>query len=161
MTALQADKNILEKYDPRGFRHDFVGADSTQFFKGSLVGILAASGRLKKAAAADANLRVVGVCEDNVLTGASNTKRIGCRSGIFKFAQSGTTITAADVGAYAFVVDDQTVAKTNAGDDPVAGEIYDVDTDGGVWVAVNFPGGSNAKGTTAAAAGALSPFSGA
>ena len=43
-------------------------------------------------------------------------------------------ITTADIGADCYVVDDQTVAKTNGGGQrSVAGKIFDVDAQG-VWV---------------------------
>ena len=137
MTALLVSIDRLERYDPRRFRHEINGTNATQFFKGALVGILGATGLLKKAAAADAALQVVGVCEDEILTVNATTK-IGARSGIFLFA-NGDTIVSTDRGKVAFVGDDNTVFKANGGADPVAGVIYDVEA-AGVWVAVGFPG---------------------
>lgn len=58
--------------------------------------------------------------------------------GTFRFANSSSTdaITIADIGASAYVVDDQTVAKTNGGATrSVAGTIQDVDANG-VWVRI-------------------------
>lgn len=64
------------------------------------------------------------------------------RTGVFRFANSADTdeITLADVGADAWIVDDQTVAKTGAvvESNPTrskAGRIVDVDTHG-VWVSI-------------------------
>jgi hypothetical protein len=159
MAAITADKNILEKYNPASFRHKYNGTNATQFFKGGLVGILGATGLLVKATSTAVNLQVIGVCEDNILT-TNATTRVGVKSGIFKFV-NGDTIVSTDIGKLCFIGDDQTVFKANAGDDPVAGVIYDVDTDLGVWVAINFPAVITAKGTTAAGVGAASPFSGA
>lgn len=139
MAVLTDDKNVLEKYNPAAFRHDYLGANATQFFKGGLV-CIGPGGLLKKAVATDVG-QVVGVSEDNLLT-ANATTRIGCRSGIFLLLGPG--ITAADVGKVAFVVDDQTVDISTA-TSLVAGVVYDINaaTDpggAGVWVAVNFPG---------------------
>jgi len=56
--------------------------------------------------------------------------------GVFKFANSaaGDLITIADVGNDCYIVDDQTVAKTNGtGTRSVAGKIFAVESDG-VWV---------------------------
>lgn len=71
------------------------------------------------------------------------------RRGIFKWANSaaGDEITKADVGNHAFIVDDQTVAKTDgSGTRSIAGRIEDVEPSG-VWVAtgqgvLNAPGGA-------------------
>lgn len=138
MAALVDDKNVLEKYNPAGFRHDFLGANATQFFKGGLV-CIGPGGLLKKAAATDVG-QVVGVCDDNILT-VNATTRISCRSGIFLV---GGVFTVADIGKVAFVVDDQTIDVSTA-TSLVAGVVYDINaaTDpggAGVWIAVNFPG---------------------
>ena len=58
--------------------------------------------------------------------------------GTFKFANSASTdqITLADVGASAYIVDDQTVAKTNGTSTrSIAGTIRDVESDG-VWIEI-------------------------
>lgn len=145
MAAITASKNVLEKYDPSGFKHAHLGANATQFFKGGLVGILGADGLLKKAVATDANLLITGVCEDEILTVNAAT-RIESRSGIFKFAQTGTTITFAHNGLLCYVADDQTVTLTGTpATEVVAGQIYDVDADGGVWVKIQFPSYVNAE----------------
>lgn len=60
------------------------------------------------------------------------------RRGLFRLGNSAAAdeITRADIGADCYVVDDETVAKTdNAAARPVAGVIRDVDA-GGVWVEV-------------------------
>ncbi|MCY1460857.1 hypothetical protein D9M71_784510 [compost metagenome] len=57
---------------------------------------------------------------------------------MFAFANSaaGDEITRADIGATAYIVDDQTVAKTDGTSTrSVAGTIRDVDSDG-VWVEI-------------------------
>ena len=62
----------------------------------------------------------------------------GTRGAAFQFANSTAAdlITRADIGNTAFIVDDQTVAKTdNSAARKAAGKIIDVDA-GGVWVLV-------------------------
>lgn len=60
------------------------------------------------------------------------------RKGVFRFknSASGDLIALADVNADCYVVDDETVAKTNGSNTrSVAGKIVDVDADG-VWVRI-------------------------
>lgn len=101
-------------------------------------GTLAAIGATA-AAATDGGARVAGVClgvtgKDGVTVTSGEKARIS--EGVFgPFAQSGTAITAADIGEPAFVVDDETVKI--ASDTNCAGIIVDVDGDGGVWLHVS------------------------
>ena len=94
-----------------------------------------ATGYGVKASATIANT-TLGVAEaqaDNS-SGASGDIRVNVRRnvvGVFGNSASGDAITIADIGASCYVVDDQTVAKTdNSGARPVAGKIVDVDTFG-------------------------------
>jgi len=78
-----------------------------------------------------AKAKVVGGAADGDITADSET-------GIFRFSNSAAAdaITRADIGENCFVVDDQTVAKTNgAGTRSVAGRIVQLDAQG-VWVRV-------------------------
>lgn len=89
--------------------------------------------------ATSTTLKCVGVSEsvaDNSL-GAASAIQVETRRGCHKFANSasGDLITLADVGSQCWIVDNQTVAKTNGSNTrSVAGVIRDVDADGGVWV---------------------------
>ncbi|MFZ1680357.1 MAG: hypothetical protein WAT70_05000, partial [Rhizobiaceae bacterium] len=68
--------------------------------------------------------------------GAAAAKSIRVRSGVFRWNNSaaGDAITAAEIGDECFIVDDNTVAKTNGGATrSVAGKIVNVDAHG-VWV---------------------------
>jgi hypothetical protein len=138
--ALTASKNLVEKYDPTATREDFVATNSTQYFKGGLVGLVA--GVLVKLTQATAACNSVWVCEDEFLT-TTAAKNIGVRSGIFKFI-NGDTIVAADIGKRAFIgaAGDDTAFK---GGDPITdvciGVIEGVDAStatggAGVWVKV-------------------------
>lgn len=69
-------------------------------------------------------------------TGANGDKSIRVRRGTFRWANSAAAdaITRAEIGDPAYVVDDQTVAKTSGGATrSIAGTIRDVDAQG-VWV---------------------------
>lgn len=109
---------------------------NAKLFQGGMVQI-AASGFAVAATATAANV-TIGRAEESVdNTGGDNgAKTVRVRRGIFRFANSaaGDAITRAEIGKTVYVVDDQTVAKTNnAGARPAAGICFDVDAQG-VWV---------------------------
>lgn len=104
-------------------------------FAGTLITLLASGGNAVPAGTASAGI-AVGVAEETV-TG-DGVKRVEYSRGCCQFANSASTdlITAADIGNTCFVVDNQTVAKTdNSAARKAAGKIIDVDA-GGVWVLV-------------------------
>ena len=133
MAALAADRNTPQR-DSVDF--SFPVAASTKLWAGSLA-CINASGYLTKGAVAT-TLKTVGVVQvttDNT-AGANGAVSARVRRGCFRFANSsaGDLIALSDVGASCYVVDDQTVAKTNGSSTrSVAGTIRDVDADG-VWV---------------------------
>ena len=135
MAALSADRNtpIRTAED-----FEFPVAASTLIYAGSLVCINASSLATKGAVAT--TLKCVGVAQERAdnSAGAASAIRVKVRRGCFRFANSsaGDLIALADVGADCYIVDDQTVAKTNGGSTrSVAGKIRDVDADG-VWVQI-------------------------
>lgn len=135
MAALSADRNtpIRTAED-----FEFPVAASTLIYAGSLVCINASSLATKGAVAT--TLKAVGIATERAdnSAGAAGAIRVKVRRGCFRFANSGAgdMIALADVGADCYIVDDQTVAKTNGGSTrSVAGKIRDVDADG-VWVQI-------------------------
>lgn len=133
MPALTADRNT-----PSRDNVDFSlpVAASTKLWAGSMA-CLNASGFLTKGAVST-TLKTVGVVQETVdnTLGANGAVSGKVRRGCWKFANSsaGDLIAAADWGAQCFIVDDQTVAKTNGGSTrSVAGIIRHVEADG-VWV---------------------------
>ena len=84
--------------------------------------------------------RSVGVADaaaDNT-NGADGAVKVRVRRGCFRFANSSAAdlIDLGDVGLDCYIVDDQTVAKTNGTNTrSVAGKVRDVDADG-VWVEI-------------------------
>lgn len=102
-------------------------------FAGTMVALLTANGNAVRAGTASSG-RAVGVALETV-TG-DGTRIVETEAGCFQFGNSTSTdeITRADIGNIAYVVDDQTVAKTDGGGTrQIAGAIVDVDA-AGVWV---------------------------
>jgi hypothetical protein len=107
-------------------------------FAGALVAITAAG--FAKPGAVATTLKAVGRAEEHVdnTGGADGDVTVRVRKGVFRFANSAAAdaITAADVGANCYIVDDETVAKTSGTNTrSVAGVIDQVDADG-VWVKI-------------------------
>ncbi len=109
---------------------------ASKIFQGGMVQI-DATGFAVKASATIANV-TIGRAEataDNT-TGANAEIAVKARRGIFRYANSaaGDLIARTEIGKTVFVVDDQTVAKTDAtGTRPAAGRCFDTDAQG-VWV---------------------------
>jgi hypothetical protein len=100
---------------------------------------LNAAGFLTKGAVST-TLRTVGVviAQANNAAGANGDITAEVRRGVFRFGNSsaGDAITLVDVGTDCFIVDDQTVAKTNGGSTrSIAGKVRNVDS-AGVWVEI-------------------------
>lgn len=127
-----------ERSAPRRNGHDYSDpvAAATKIFGGALVCIDAA-GNLTKGAIST-TLKCVGRAKATADNSGGAAGAINCESetGVFRWANSaaGDLIARADIGASAYIVDDQTVAKTSNGAmRSVAGTIVDVDANG-VWV---------------------------
>lgn len=133
MAALTQDRQT-----PRRISVDFEFpvAAATKIYGGSIV-CINTSGLATKGATST-TLKAVGIADasaDNS-AGAASAIRVKVRRGCFKLANSASTdqITLADIGADAYIVDDQTVAKTSGSSTrSVAGVIRDVESDG-VWI---------------------------
>lgn len=134
MSALTQDRNTPIR-DERDF--EFPVAAGTKIYAGAIVCIATATGYATKGSVST-TLKATGVAQatcDNS-AGANGDKSVKVRRGCFRLANStaGDLITLADVNATAYIVDDQTVAKTNGGGTrSAAGIIRDVET-AGVWV---------------------------
>lgn len=133
MAAAVVDRDT-KKRDSVDFGYPVAAA--TKIFAGTIVVIGATNFATKGVTAL--NLKAVGVAQATVdnTAGANGDLKVPTRRGCFRFANSaaGDLIVLSDVGSDCFVVDDQTVAKTNGtGTRSVAGKVRDVDADG-VWV---------------------------
>lgn len=136
MAALTTQRDTPERDSSFGQLNEQLAGSSLTFFKGQMVAISAA-GLLVPATAA-AGIIPCGRCEENVTTGAGNTRKVKFRSGVFKWANlGGDLVTQALVGRDCSVQDDQTVRATAAGSS-IAGKVYELDADG-VWVSQPFP----------------------
>jgi hypothetical protein len=135
MAALSAARNTPER---AGDVLGFPVKTNVKIYAGALVvldGGYAAPGKTAT------GLVAIGRCDEAAdnSSGANGAISALVKRGVFKFGNSaaGDLIAQADVGADCYIVDDQTVAKTNGTNTrSVAGKIIAVDTDG-VWVKVS------------------------
>lgn len=133
MAALTQDRNTVRR---DGLLIEPPVAGGARIFTGALVAINAAG--LAVPGSTSATLVGAGSAlapADNTL-GAAGALRVRLDRRPARFANSAAAdaITLADLGRDCFIVDDQTVAKTNgAGARSRAGRVFDVDADG-VWV---------------------------
>jgi hypothetical protein len=130
--ALSAERDTISR---SGDRLNLPMA-AVKIYGGSLVA-RNASGNATPGAVAT-TLRGVGRAAETVDNsgGSAGDRNIEIDKGIFRFANSSSSdeITRADIGADCYIVDDQTVAKTNGTSTrSVAGKVFDVDALG-VWV---------------------------
>jgi len=134
MTALTADRNTPRRDDEFYSRPVAV---ATEIFAGSLV-VLNAAGNAVPASTAT-GLVADGRAEEHVNNaGSAGDMAVKVRKGVFRFANSadGDEITIAEIGDTCYIVDDQTVAKTDdSSSRSAAGTVTDVDASG-VWVRI-------------------------
>lgn len=135
MTALSSDR-VAQRREGLTFSRPV--AASAKIYIGALV-VLNAT-KFAKPGYVATGLVADGVAEkfvDNT-AGADGDVTVPVRAGCFPFANSasGDLIAQADIGNACYIVDDQTVAKTDAsGTRSKAGTIIDIDSQG-VWVGV-------------------------
>jgi len=133
--ALTADRATPRR---DAVQFEFPVAASTKIYAGALV-CLNSSGLATKGAAST-TLKAVGIAEalaDNS-AGLASAINVKVRRGCFRFLNSsaGDLIALTEVGSDCYIVDDQTVAKTNGSSSrSIAGKVRDVDADG-VWVEI-------------------------
>jgi predicted metal-binding membrane protein len=115
----------------------FPVAAAVKIFQGSLVALSAAG--LATPGATAATLTAAGRAEETVdnTSGAAGAVMVTVRRGVFQFKNlAGDPVVQADVNKPCFIVDDETVAKTNGGATrSQAGIVRGVDT-AGVWVEI-------------------------
>lgn len=135
MAAL-TEPRATPKRDGKRFSR-LVAAD-TKIFQGSLVCLLATG--YATPGATSTTLVATGMAVETAdnTGGAAGDIPVEVETGVFRFGNSAAAdaITIAEIGDDAYIVDDQTVAKTNGGATrSIAGKIKDVDAQG-VWVAI-------------------------
>lgn len=134
MSALTADRDTPRR---DGVDSAFPVKAGVRIFAGSIVAIDSANGYATKGATS-ITLKAVGVAQAQIdnTTGADGDVSVPVRRGTWRLANSAGAdqITLKDVGTTAYIVDDQTVAKTDGGGTrSVAGTVNDVDPVG-VWI---------------------------
>ncbi|MBI1262957.1 MAG: hypothetical protein GC184_14665 [Rhizobiales bacterium] len=131
---LTADRDTAAR-EGSGVSHPVKAA--TKIFAGALVCLDAAGWAVPGSAAT--TLKAVGRAEERVdnSAGANGDLTIQIKRGVFRFKNSGTdAIDRSDIGATAYVQDDETVAATDGtGTLSAAGKIIDLDA-AGVWVEI-------------------------
>lgn len=132
MAALSTDRNTPRR---DGQAISRAVAASTTIYAGSLV-CRNASGYAVPGSTAT-TLVALGMAMERVdnSAGAAGAKSVSVSKGVFRFGNlAADLVTIADIGTTCYVVDDQTVAKTNGTNTrSAAGTVFDVDSDG-VWV---------------------------
>lgn len=137
MVALTKERNT-----PRRIGYDYADPvkAATKIWAGSLMCLDIATG-FAVPGSTSPTLRALGRAKatvDNTL-GANGDKVIESEAGLFPFANSAglDLIARTEIGTQAFIVDDQTVAKTSGGGTrSVAGTVVDI-TAQGVWVRIS------------------------
>ena len=136
MTALTHDRNTRER-DPC-MRDPGVAANAKIY--GGAITCLNATG-FATPGATSTTLKAIGRAEvavDNT-GGADGAVSVRVKRGCFRLATSpaGDAIAAAEIGTYCYIVDDQTVAKTDGtATRSSAGKVFDADAQG-VWVEIS------------------------
>lgn len=132
--ALTASERTYRR-EPTDLEELPVAAGAT-LYRGSTI-CCDANGRLVVASATAGLSPARGVCDEEADNSAGGAGAINgrVRSGVFRRDNSAgaDAITIAHRGQLCYCVDDEAVARTNAGNRPIAGEIEDVDANG-VWV---------------------------
>ena len=136
MTALAADRTTIEHPGP-DYEEDVY--QSTTIYGGSIV-CSNSSGYLVPGSTST-SLVARGVAKEQVDNSAGSDGDLKCkfRMGVFSFGNSSSTdeITITEIGDVCFIVDDQTVAKTNgSGTRSPAGKVMGIDEFGGVMVQI-------------------------
>jgi hypothetical protein len=138
--ALAADRNTPTRVITR---RQFNALAAKKYYAGALA-MLDSDGRVRPGATAVAMRGIgrVAAQVDNV-NGANDAVTVDVDAGIFRYANSagGDEIVKASIGSTCYIVDDQTVAKTDGGGTrSPAGQVVDIDALG-VWVLTGFVDG--------------------
>ncbi len=130
MVALTKDRNTARR---DGELFNDPAAAGAKFFAGAIVMTNAAGDATPGAVSTTLKPRGIAQAFVDNSAGAAGDVSVESRGGVHHLANDGT-ITRADIGGTAYVVDDQTVADNNGTATRSAlGTIVDVDADG-VWV---------------------------
>ncbi len=136
MAALTAGRNT-PKRDGKDFSRPVAAA--TKLYQGALVCLSATGYAVPGSTATTLTADGVARADADNSSGANGAISVDVEKGVFRFVNSSAAdaITAAEIGDTCYIVDDQTVAKTDGtGTRSAAGPIVDVDAQG-VWVRIS------------------------
>lgn len=137
MAALTQDRNFLAKEII--FARSFLVKGATKLFQGGMV-CLGATGYAIPAADAAAMVgpKVMGIAMDTVdnSAGADGAKRVRVLAGIFALNNDTDAVALTEIGKSVYVKDDNTVRKATGTNSVVAGELFEIDAAGVVFVKV-------------------------
>lgn len=141
MAALTAARNTVEKAHPASRMLEPTAgiAASTTIYQGGIV-CKNASGYCVPGSVATTQT-ALGVAQETAVGTTAGAVTLKVKTGVFKFNNStaGDLIAIADLETTCYIVDDNTVAKTNGTSTrSAAGTVKQVDADG-VWVAIGLP----------------------
>lgn len=133
MTALAKDRDTRRR---DGVRRTPGVAANAVIHAGAIV--VRNAGGFAAPASTALGLHALGIAQDAIdnTGGVDGANSVDVDAGVYQVANSAAAdeITAADIGNDCYLVDDQTVSKTDgAGTRSVAGKVFDVDAKG-VWV---------------------------
>jgi len=133
MTALSKDKDTKMQL---GDVQEFPVLASTIIYAGALVCLNAAGYAVPGATATTLVAAGRADAQADNSAGANAAINVKVRAGVFRFENSASSdeITIAEIGDNCYIVDDQTVAKTDGSSSrSVAGKVVQIDSQG-VWV---------------------------
>lgn len=129
MANLTAKRDTQHKISVYDMKHDLPLTVGATVYRGGLVAT-DASGTVVRGGTASSV--TVGMSKTTTVVSVSGD-RCEYETGIFKFTNGSTAVTAAMRGNLCYADDDQTVSSDET--KPIAGIVYDVDSDG-VWVLI-------------------------
>lgn len=133
MTALAADRATPSR---DGKLLNLPQAASSLIYAGALVCVNSSGYAVKGATSTTLKAAGVALKRSDNSAGTDGALTVPVQRGAWQFGNSASSdqITLADIGSTAYIVDDQTVAKTNGSSTrSAAGKIIDVDA-AGVWI---------------------------
>jgi len=112
-------------------------AANAKIWQGTLVILNAGVAQPGSAVAAAVTMGIAEFTADNT-GGIAGAVSVSVKRGVFSLASDpADPVLPAQIGSVCYVLDDQTVSATSAaGAKPVAGRVFNIDSDGSVWVEI-------------------------
>jgi len=112
-------------------------AANAKIWQGALVILNAGFAQPGSAVATAVTMGIAEFTADNT-SGIAGALTVAVKRGVFSFANDAADpVLPAQIGSVCYVLNDQTVSATSAaGSKPVAGKVFNIDSDGSVWVEI-------------------------